>query len=391
MNSSATMHVYHQFTNDPTTVAKAMAIVVLGVGSFGLGLLPLYLKNGKSLFGNSDSYSPHGAHDEKARSRGVQLLLSFGGGVLLYTAVVHILAEVRASVIQMQCAGRLPGGHGFEQLSELIFFGGFFLVYAVDLLAHAIVDRCAAASRDKRTSGTGRPRNDELHVFHRSASLRRRRPEVPCIPRPSDAGAGAGGPGENDIPMAIRSDMFREPEEYANGGDAAASADQQSFGGLLIVFALSFHEIFEGIVLGLEKDASHVWSLIVAVGFHKLVIAFCVGTEMACAQTRTALVMWAMFAFSGVTVVGIGIGVSILDYGSATAGASDPVSVLIQGVAAGTLLYVVFFEVLDGGNKSHGFQNLLCIVLGFGLMWFTLSIGEWLRAEILYFCLLDDA
>lgn len=366
--------VWTAFVGDPAMVAKASAVIALGLGAFLLGVLPVALntlwnrnRGEWSSRGLRPSFGCRRGHDQASESRCVSLLLSFGGGVLLYTAAVHILAEVRESVVRLQRAGRLPGGHSFEQLGDLIFFGGFFSVFLLDEIAHAVVDRCAAAASAADEAG----RRPAEPVFHRSRSLRRR--SMRCIPRPSDAETGE----PSEIPMAIRKNLYRE---YGDEDDESAS--DPSFGGLFAVLALSFHEVFEGIVIGLETDAVHVWSLIVAVALHKLIIAFCVGMELVYAQTNRALLFLAMATFAAVTPTGIGIGLLIFEYGSDESGTSGPVSVILQGLAAGTLLYVVFFEVL-ARHKQSGFLNLFFIVLGFGLMWIMLCLGEYILHRVL--------
>ena len=49
--------------------------------------------------------------------------------------------------------------------------------------------------------------------------------------------------------------------------------------GFLVVLALSTHEIFEGIALGLFSVQSSVWFLFVAISLHKYVISFCLGMQ----------------------------------------------------------------------------------------------------------------
>lgn len=70
--------------------------------------------------------------------------------------------------------------------------------------------------------------------------------------------------------------------------------------GLLIILALSIHQIFEGLAIGLEQDTSHVWILLAAVAAHKLVIAFCVGFEIASTDISflTATACVAIFAIA---------------------------------------------------------------------------------------------
>ena len=47
--------------------------------------------------------------------------------------------------------------------------------------------------------------------------------------------------------------------------------------GFLLVAALSFHSIFEGMAIGLQSTLNDVWFLFTAVIVHELAIMFCIG------------------------------------------------------------------------------------------------------------------
>jgi len=140
-----------------------------------------------------------------------------------------------------------------------------------------------------------------------------------------------------------------------------------SFRGLLAVLALSFHAVFEGLAVGLEASVANVWYLFAAIATHKLVIAFCVGVELMNSGTRKALLVLYVATFAVVSPLGIGIGVAVA---ANPTSALTPVTVVLQGMAAGTLVYVVFFEVLqrERANTQSGFFQLVAIMLGFAVM-----------------------
>lgn len=73
-------------------------------------------------------------------------------------------------------------------------------------------------------------------------------------------------------------------------------------------------------------------------------------------------------------IPGIGIGIALSASGSRE---EDVTAVVLQGMAAGTLLYVVFFEVLarERNNKHSGLWQLTAIITGFVLM-FLLQIAS---------------
>lgn len=95
------------FTMSRIIVCKLFAMLILSLGSYLVGILPVLFRL------NRDS----------ASSFLLSLLLCFGGGVLLSTSFLHILPESRTL---------LP------DWADFIFCGGFFLLYFIDELVRLI-------------------------------------------------------------------------------------------------------------------------------------------------------------------------------------------------------------------------------------------------------------
>lgn len=377
--SDCSPYTWTAFVADPTAVAKATAALVLGVGSLVLGVLPIcrsmvvswrrrrvqrsvssYGYGGYGYgyghgYGNgsaADSNRIDGDGDDSAAagSRVAPLLLSFGGGTLLYGSVVRLLPEIRESVARLQADGLLPGGGPvYEYLGAFVFVAGFVAAFLLDELVHHALDCWAAASarseeeQDRRRWRKQRRREQSLH---RSRSLRRRR-NVQCIPRPSL---------EDEVPVALKSDMFSETDE--DGGGSAVGA-RLSARGLLAVFALSFNELFAGMAVGLARSPIDVWYLTGAVATHKLVVAFCVGLELAATNASASLSLLSAFTFAAVAPAGLAVGVLF-----------EPVPAdVVRGLAAGTMLYVALFEVFARQAHAAGFFcGPAFAVIGFAVM-----------------------
>ena len=163
-----------------------------------------------------------------------------------------------------------------------------------------------------------------------------------------------------------------------DGLSTSSSTVAKSFRGLLAILALSFHAVFEGLAVGLESSVGNVWYLFAAIATHKLVIAFCVGVELISTRTRLVLIFVYLATFAAVTPLGIGVGIA-LSNGGEDAGTSSVATVVLQGMAAGTLLYVVFFEVLqrERANTQSGIWQLVAIVAGFAVMFALQIISEY--------------
>ncbi|XP_018327930.1 zinc transporter ZIP1 [Agrilus planipennis] len=336
----------HQTKTNNLMLAKFIAMGVLGIGSFLLGLLPIKLTKFANVNKNNTD-----------KNLFISLLLCFGGGVLLFTTFIHLQPEVRSSMEILQSQKKIPNiGHDIP-LSELVFCIGFFFVYLVEEAVHLVLDR--------------KPHDD---VLHRSLSVKCLKNGNLTIPR-----VNLNKLEENGISF-VSSNSTKELLNSQTTLDVLGANKMvleethydhvhfsNPFRSLLAVLALSFHAVFEGLAVGLENNLQKVWYLFAAIATHKLVIAFCVGVELVVSKTKLALLLLYIGTFALVTPLGIGIGIIL----SKTQNSEENVtSVILQGMAAGTLLYVVFFEVLarERGNKHNGVCQLLAILIGFLLM-----------------------
>ena len=161
---------------------------------------------------------------------------------------------------------------------------------------------------------------------------------------------------------------------------------------IILVTALSVHSLFEGLAMGLQSTNSAVWTLFLAIATHKAVIAFVTGlqiTKSFSPSVRPVIISVAIF--SVVSPLGGAIGtviISIMHHHDS--GSLDLVNAVLQSIAAGTFMYITFFEILvqsvstttttssittttDAGGPlatgNHGnVVRVFAVMLGFGLM-----------------------
>lgn len=355
---------YQAVGDEPTddlVVAKVTSMLVLGIVSFLIGIVPTQLT--KCFKWNLEKIG-------NGQSLVVSLLLCFGGGVLMFTTFLHLQPEVREGMEALYHQNILPDFAETIQLPELIFCVGFFFVYFIEEAVHGVLDH-----RNEHTE-------DEV-ILHRTMSVRRCKDhEQPTlIPRVSLGQSNEANKStqilidsssvstiENDyLPKIIDPDSivpkFLEHDSHFSSTENSILKSVRAF---CTILALSFHAVFEGLAVGLEDSVKNVWYLTLAVAAHKFVISFCVGVELLSSKTKMLLVLLYVGTFAVVTPIGIGIGIALAH---STAG-GELVTVIFQGMAAGTLLYVVFFEVLqrERSNEQSGILQLLAIILGFGAM-----------------------
>lgn len=90
--------------------------------------------------------------------------------------------------------------------------------------------------------------------------------------------------------------------------DASVGAEIRN---ILIVIAISFHGIFEGMAIGLQGTSADVWYLFLAVSLHECTILFCIGVELISSKTKVFRMIIYILVVSLVSPVGIAIGIII--------------------------------------------------------------------------------
>lgn len=133
---------------------------------------------------------------------------------------------------------------------------------------------------------------------------------------------------------------------------------------------MSVHELFEGLAVGLEPDEAMVWYLLAAIACHKTVLAGFVGIQLVVIQVKRKIAYVYIIVFALTSPTGIAIGV----YMSLTSPTNDTVAVIsvtLQAMATGTLLYVAFFEIYGkqfGTYQLPGIVKVIASLIGFLFM-----------------------
>ncbi|CAG9824166.1 unnamed protein product [Phaedon cochleariae] len=274
-------HIHHPALTDPAssvgspTTAKATAMAVLFVASFVMGNLPVKL--GQWLHWGAD------AKDNVY----VKFLLGMGGGVLLCTTFLHLLPEVGENFDELDLT---PGVE--VHYAELLMCIGFFVMYLVEECVHVYLQM--------------KEKSQEMAVLRRSLSIRRGVSiDVNRIEEDEEKPAKLFGYSEGPRPSQHSHQAGHSHLVFGTSSTVTIVR------GLLVVLALSVHELFEGLAVGLESSPAAVWYMFGAVSAHKLVIAFCIGVELVTSGLKTSLVILYVFTFAVVSPLGIDIDLEV--------------------------------------------------------------------------------
>merc|ERR1719402_985218 len=259
----------------------------------------------------------------------VSCLSCFGGGVILTTALTHMLPEVNLFLQYNIAHGQLED-KGWP-LAEIWVLCGFLMIYLVEEVTHVLLSRC---NPDKnKSAGAG-------------------------------AGAGAGVPVEETTKLNGHIHSHGQHGLVPGGTGGGFEAGLRGF---LVVLAISLHAVFEGIAMGLTDNTRSVWLLFIAISAHKYVISFCISMQFVTSELPTLLSITYFSTFAIISPVGAAIGILLSETVKSEAETQTVVVTVLQGLATGTLLYVVFFEVIEKERQkgTSGVVQVICIILGF--------------------------
>ncbi|KAM9329918.1 zinc transporter ZIP3 [Gastrophryne carolinensis] len=256
---------------------------------------------------------------------------SFAGGVFLATCFSALLPVVREKFNEVLKMGNVTTDY---PLAETVMLVGFFLT--------VFVEQAVLTFRKEKRS------------FYDLETL--------------NAGSDAGSDSEYESPFISSN---RDSNHYETGHSHHPRIQELSRSGPLrlfsLVFALSAHSVFEGLALGLQEEGGKVLNLFIGVVIHETLVAVALGVNMAKSRTpmRDAIKMAVLVSI--MIPIGIVVGMAIE---SAQNLASSITSALLQGAAAGTFLFVTFFEILvkELEGKYDRLLKVLFLVLGYAVL-----------------------
>ncbi|KAJ7308149.1 hypothetical protein JRQ81_008663 [Phrynocephalus forsythii] len=304
-------------------LAKLLCLVGVFVLMLGGSLLPVKVLQ---------------ADPEKARrsQRLLSLCNAFGGGVFLATCFNALLPAVRHKFQEVsQQLGHVATDY---PVAETLMVAGFFLtVFVEQLVLTCRKERPSFIDLETFNAGSDLGSSDSEH-------------ESPFLEHSWGHGHGPlhGEHGHPDLGV----------QELTRSGPLRLAS---------LVLALSAHSVFEGLALGLQEEGSKVVSLFLGVAVHESLVAVALGVNMAKAGLSLREAAKVAVAVSLMIPLGIGLGLGIE---SARNVASAVASVLLQGLAGGTFLFVTFLEILakELEGKRDRLLRVLSLVVGYAAL-----------------------
>lgn len=166
--------------------------------------------------------------------------------------------------------------------------------------------------------------------------------------------------------------------------EAATSVSQYRLGeSMLLISALCFHSVFEGIAIGIAESEGDAWRALWTVCLHKIFAAIAMGIALLRMMPQRPLLSCAAYAFAFGISSPIGVAIGIVIDATTEGPVADWIYAISMGLATGVFVYVAINHLLKPAsctnispspnpNPSHSapapFYNLLAVVLGAGVI-----------------------
>ncbi|XP_034049647.1 zinc transporter ZIP1 [Thalassophryne amazonica] len=140
-----------------------------------------------------------------------------------------------------------------------------------------------------------------------------------------------------------------------------------SFRSFMLFLSLSLHSVFEGLAIGLQDTDSKVLEICIAILVHKSIIVFSLSIKLVQSAAPPLWVAAYIGMFATMSPLGIAIGIGLMEARLATGAL---IQAILEGLAAGTFVYITFLEILPHELNSPERQLLkvIFILLGFSVL-----------------------
>ncbi|XP_056108632.1 zinc transporter ZIP3-like [Rhinichthys klamathensis goyatoka] len=258
------------------------------------------------------------------------------------------------------------------------FGGGVFLATCFNALLPAVREKVEDILKEKEVKSTSQYPLAEtmmilgflLTVFVEQTVLtfRKEKPSFIDLETFNAGGSEVGSDSEYDAPFIAPTRVVARTQQHHSHHHGHFNPSELKRAGPLrlasLVLALSAHSIFEGLALGLQENGAKLGSLFIGVAIHETLASVALGVSVAKAGVplRDACKLGITVSLMIPLGIGIGMGIETVQHL-----AESIISVVLQGLAAGTFLFITFFEILSQelADKHDRLLKVLFLTLGY--------------------------
>uniref|UniRef100_A0A1D1XI71 Zinc transporter 2 n=1 Tax=Anthurium amnicola TaxID=1678845 RepID=A0A1D1XI71_9ARAE len=297
-------------------LVKIWCLILVFVGTFAGGVSPYFFK-----------------WNEAFLALGIQ----FAGGVFFGTALMHFLSDAAET---------------FEDLTKKEYPFAFMLAsagYLLTMLADCVISGVVGRHKGRHGGEVGGGGGGD--AGNRGSSQK---------------SSSNGGYSQTDI----------EAEEQKFGHVNHSIANVSSLGdSILLIVALCFHSVFEGIAIGVAENKADAWRALWTVSLHKVFAAVAMGIALLRMIPNRPFLSCVAYAFAFAISSPIGVAIGIVIDATTQGRVADWIYAISMGIACGVFIYVSINHLLAKGYKSQRaisadtpFNRWLAVMLGIGVI-----------------------
>ncbi|KAF0933637.1 hypothetical protein E2562_018870 [Oryza meyeriana var. granulata] len=122
---------------------------------------------------------------------------------------------------------------------------------------------------------------------------------------------------------------------------------------VLLIVALCFHSVFEGIAIGVSATKSEAWRNLWTIGLHKIFAAVAMGIALLRMIPKRPFLMTVVYSLAFAMSSPIGVGVGIAIDATAEGRAADWTYAISMALATGVFIYVAINHLIAKGYRPH--------------------------------------
>ncbi|KAI5066148.1 hypothetical protein GOP47_0018772 [Adiantum capillus-veneris] len=261
----------------------------------------------------------------------------FAGGVFLGTAMLHFLSDANST---------------FEELTNKEYPFAFMLAcagYLFTMLGDCIIQHIFV-----KDGNTSRKPDVELGATTKGAVL-------PVVQKTEDA--------------ACKCDDVVINHESKNIVAATLVTRTSFTDTLLLILALCFHSVFEGIAIGVAENAGDAWRALWTISLHKVFAAIAMGIALLRMIPERPLLQTILYSFAFAISSPIGVAIGIIIDATTEGPVADWLYAIAMGIACGVFIYVAINHLFVKGyvpqckvRVDTPFYKFLAVTLGVGVI-----------------------
>ena len=144
---------------------------------------------------------------------------------------------------------------------------------------------------------------------------------------------------------------------------------------ILLIVALCFHSVFEGIAIGVAETKDDAWKALWTISLHKIFAAIAMGIALLRMIPNRPFLSCAAYAFAFAISSPIGVAIGIIIDATSQGAVADWIFAISMGIACGVFIYVSINHLLAKGYRPQKtvtvdtpHHRFLAVLLGVGVI-----------------------